>query len=63
MEEKVLNVHDVAKKNDCSPQKAYNIINNIKKVYCKKHNIDEKYIPKIFVAGKISEKIYNEILN
>lgn len=62
MEEKVLNAHDVAKKNNCSPQKGYNIINGIKEAYCEKHNIDKKYIPKIFVAGKISEKIYNEII-
>lgn len=63
MEEKVLDVYDVAKKNNCSPQKAYNIIIGIKEVYCKKHNINKENMKKIFVAGKISEKIYNEILN
>lgn len=60
---KILDKFDVAERNNCSPSKGYKIILGIKEAYCKKYNIDKKIGKELFVAGKISEKIYNEFIN
>lgn len=59
---KMLDSIEVAKRNNCSKAKGYNIILGIKSAYCKRYNIDKESAKKFFVAGKISEKIYSEFL-